>query len=109
VSGADDGLAIDDFSLTPGAVTTAAQVSISGRVLTADGRGIRNVQVTLVDSAGQTRVSNTTTFGYYHFNNIPAGEICVVSVSAKKYTFSQSSQIVSASDDITDINFLAEY
>ncbi len=106
-SGADDGLSVDDFSLTPRAVT-AASVMVGGRVTTADGRGIRNVFVSLVDSDGQTRNAITSSFGYFRFTDIPAGETVVISVSAKRYTFSQPTQIISPVDNIDDLRFTAD-
>lgn len=106
-SGADDGLAVDDFSLTPRAAT-AAGITIAGRVVTADGRGIRNVFVNLVDSNGQTRNAITSTFGYYRFKDIPAGETVIISVSAKRYTFSQPTQVISPADNVEELNFIAD-
>ncbi len=106
-SGADDGLAVDDFSLTARAAT-AALVTVGGRVTTADGRGIRNVFVSLIDSNGQTRNAITSTFGYFRFTDIPAGETIVISVSAKRFIFSQPTQIVSPADNVDDIYFTAD-
>ncbi len=44
--------------------TTAATVSISGQVLTASGRGIVNVRLSLTDSSGQIRTATSTALGY---------------------------------------------
>jgi len=55
------------------ATPTAATVTVTGRVITAQGRGIRNVVVTITDSSGNTRRATTTTFGYYRFDNVAAG------------------------------------
>src|SRR5437879_3347438 len=44
-----------------------ARVPLSGRVLTADGRGIAKTVVTLTDSQGVSRQMTTSSFGYYRF------------------------------------------
>jgi hypothetical protein len=53
---------------------TAASVSVSGRVMTASGRGIRNVIITMTDSQGNERTATTSSVGYYRFDNIAAGK-----------------------------------
>ncbi|MEP7037147.1 MAG: carboxypeptidase-like regulatory domain-containing protein, partial [Acidobacteriota bacterium] len=62
-----------------GTVTTAAPVSIGGRVMTMSGRGIANVRLTLTDANGQVRTARTTSFGYYHFDDVRAGETYILS------------------------------
>jgi hypothetical protein len=103
---ADDGLAVDDFSLTPN-ITTAASVSISGRIVTSDGRGIRNTQITLVMPDGQTKTILSSPFGYYRFTDIPSGQTYVVSVFSKNHSFSQPTQVFSLVDDLYQANFTA--
>ena len=95
------------WNFTPFA-PTAAQVIISGRVRTADGRGIRNVLVSLTAPDGTTRTVQTSTFGYYRFNNIPVGATYIVSVSAKKFTFSQPTVVLSVSEEIGELDFVAD-
>ncbi len=51
---------------------TAANVQIGGRVMTANGRGIRNVLVTLTNANGTSRTVITGNFGYYRFAEIEA-------------------------------------
>ena len=85
--------------------TTAASVAISGRVMTESGRGIRNVRLTLTDLSGNVRTARTTAFGYYRFADVAAGETYIISAFGKSYTFSQPSQVLNISGDLTDINF----
>jgi hypothetical protein len=87
---------------------TAANAVVGGRILTASGAGIRNVQVTITFPSGEIRTTTSTTFGYYNFTEIPVGGAYVVSVSAKKYTFAQASQIRQVQDDLRDVDFTAE-
>jgi len=87
---------------------TAAAVHVGGKVVTADGRGIRNVRVTLKLSNGEARTIISSTFGYFRFDSIPAGETCIFSVSAKQFTFSQPAQVRSIVEDTDDIVFTAD-
>jgi hypothetical protein len=97
---------------SPWAITsnapTAAPVSISGRVLTAAGRGIRNAALTLTAADGSIRSTRSNTFGYYRFDSVVAGETYVVGVAAKGYTFAQPTRVVAVFDQITDLDFTAE-
>jgi len=87
---------------------TAATAVVGGRIKTSDGRGIRNVSVTIIFPTGQTQTVLSSTFGYYHFTGIPVGGTYVISVAAKKYSFSQPMQILSVQEDLQDIDFTAE-
>jgi endonuclease G len=87
---------------------TAASVLVSGRVINHSGRGIRNVQITLTDSTGNTRTAQTTTFGYYRFNDVAAGETITLSVKARSFRFSQSTIVRTTNESIADANFVSE-
>lgn len=86
---------------------TAATVSISGRVVTADGGGIRNVRVTLMDGSGASRTFLTSSFGYYRFDQITAGQTVVLSVQAKRFTFTQPTVVLNVVEDLSEIDFIA--
>ena len=88
-------------------VATAASVWVSGRV-TANGRGVRGARVTLTDAQGTTRIALTNPFGYYRFSDVSAGETHVFSVTAKRYQFTQSSQVLTILGETDDINFTAD-
>ena len=87
---------------------TAASVVAGGRILTADGRGIRNVRITITFPNGLTQTTVSSTFGYYRFTEIPAGETYIFSVLAKRHAFSSPTQVRSLTDDASDINFIAD-
>lgn len=84
---------------------TAAGVTVTGRVLTATGRGIRNARVTLTDQSGTARTALTNAFGYYRFEGVPAGQTIILTASAKHFYFDNSTQIVSLTEDIDNVNF----
>lgn len=87
------------------AAPTAATVSVSGRVLTPAGTGLRNAIVTLIDEAGTQRTARTSGFGYYRFDDVPAGGSVVVSVSSKIYRF--EAQAFSVTGEVNNLNFTA--
>ena len=87
--------------------TTAAAVSLSGRVRTAGGRGIMNVIVTLTGSDGVTRQTRTGSFGYFRFDDVTSGQTCLITVTAKRFTFENPTQIINIADSLAEINFTA--
>lgn len=87
---------------------TAANVSISGRVLTAKGSGIKNIIVTLTDSNGNNLTAKTNSFGHFRFDEIAVGQTYFVSVFSKRFTFEQPTQIINVSEELADINFTAQ-
>ena len=87
---------------------TAALVSISGRVLTADGQGIRNISVKLSDANGGIRLTKTGSFGYFRFTEVEVGQIYILEVTGKKFTFSNPTRVLSVFDEITNVDFIAE-
>jgi predicted outer membrane repeat protein len=95
--------AFESLLLTP----TAATVSVSGRVVTAHGRGIRNVVIIMTDSSGKSRTAVSTTFGYYRFDEVTAGETYVLTAHGKRFSFGQNTQVLSIVEDTNDINFVA--
>lgn len=88
-------------------VPTAAEVSVGGRITTADGRGIRNIRVTVSggDLAGP-RSAITSAFGYWQVEGLTAGQSYVVSVGAKRYLFDPPARLVSPTDSMADVDFV---
>jgi hypothetical protein len=84
---------------------TAAVVSISGRVLTTNGEGLRNARVTLTDMNGNSRTIQSGKFGGFRFADVAAGETYIISVVSRHYIFQP--QVVTVTEDITELNFLA--
>jgi len=84
--------------------TSAAGVEISGRVVTPDGRGLRNAIVSMIDSKGVTRRATTSSFGYYRFDDVEVGEAYVMSVSSKRYRYTP--RLVQVFDTLAEVNFV---
>ena len=110
-SGTDPNNPITQPTYTGGTITiggaTAAGATVSGRILTADGRGIRNATVTMTNPGGETRTVNSSTFGYFRFADVPAGQTYIISAAAKRYKFGQPTQVLNLSADNDDVNFTA--
>ena len=84
---------------------TAAGVSLSGKVSTSSGRGVRNAEVVLVSSDGTIRSARTSSFGYFEITDITSGQTVVVSVLSKRYSF--PTRTISLQDNATEIDFVA--
>ena len=85
--------------------TTAASVTIGGRVLSSNGRGIRGVTVTITDAQGAIKTAITNAFGYYELDSVASGGMYVVRAAARQYTFAP--RTISVTDQVTDVNFVA--
>lgn len=101
------GAAVDIGAFEVQFATTAASVSVSGRVVTESGRGVRNVVITMTDMLGNVRIATTTGFGYYRFENVAAGETYIFAARGKRFFFAQSAQVHSIIEETNDVNFVA--
>jgi hypothetical protein len=97
---------LSPFAIVDGLSPTAATVSVSGRVFTPSGAGLRNAVVTLTDSNGVAVSARTASFGYYRFDNVEVGQTYVVSVASKRFTFTP--RVISVTDELTDLDFVAD-
>ena len=96
------------ISLTDGTVTiigSAAAVTIGGRVLTSDGRGLRDARITLTDTAGVMHSVTTGASGDYRFAEMATGQTVVITVSSKRFQFAQ--QVVFLTESLNELNFNA--
>jgi hypothetical protein len=79
-----------------------AGVSVSGRVATSSGMGIRGATVTLTGPNG-TVLATTSGFGYYRFDNVIPGATYTIAVLTKKYSFDPV--VVQVNDHVAGVNF----
>jgi hypothetical protein len=86
---------------------TAANVSVSGKAVTADGSGIRNAQVSLTLPSGEVRTTQTGTFGSYRFDDLPAGQTYILSITAKRFRFGNPTRIITLDDELTGEDFIS--
>jgi len=85
---------------------TAANVSVIGRTMTANGRSIANALVTLSDAGGNSRSARTNTFGYYRIDRISVGVEYILSANAKQYTFVP--RVLNVNEDLTGVDLIAQ-
>lgn len=107
LSSPDEWLGINNVtigSLAP----SAAGVSVGGRVLTAQGRGISKASITMWDDLGNARRAITNPFGYYRFQDVEVGRTYIFEISGKRYIFAQPSQVLSVDDAFSSLNFVAQ-
>lgn len=86
--------------------TTAATVSIGGRVLTANGNAVGSAQIGLTATNGATAFTLTNPFGYYRFEDVAVGETYVLTVATKRYSFVP--QVVNVSGELTGLDLTAQ-
>ena len=89
---------------TPQFAPTAASATISGKVMTANGRGLPRAIVSSTDGFGNIKIARTNMFGNFRFTNIEIGQTYIFEVSAKGYLFAP--QIINVQDNISGLNFL---
>lgn len=87
--------------------TTAATVPVSGRVLTADGRPIRNVYVSIVLPTGEVRTVVSSSLGYYSFADVEVGRTYVLSANAKRYSFNDAVRVILLNEERNGEDFIA--
>lgn len=87
---------------------TAATVTVAGRVTTANGQGISNAVITLTDMNGIIRTAKTAGFGYYQFADILAGRSYLITISSKRFTFSNPTRVLNVLEELSEVDFIAE-
>ena len=84
---------------------TAANVTISGRVVSSSGAGIRAARVTITDSRGHTYTALTNAFGYYTFASVPSGDTYIANATSRGMTFSP--RVVGVNDAVAGLDLVA--
>jgi hypothetical protein len=84
--------------------TRAAGVSVSGRVSTPEGRGLRNTIVVLTDPLNLSRQATTSSFGFYQFDDVEASQVYTVRVISKSYRF--ASHTVNVTSALANVDFV---
>ena len=104
VAAGDQGARLDTMVGIACQQTTAAGVAVSGRVLTPSGRGLVNASVLISDQNGVLQTARTSSFGYYRFDGVVAGQTYIVRVDSQRYTFDP--QVIVLLDNIADLDFI---
>lgn len=99
-----DYIGIDTVVYSAG--STAAAVSVGGRIVSADGNGVAKATVSITGANGNVRTTVTGAFGYYNFDEVEAGGVYNFNVNSKRYQFAPQTVIVN--DNVSDLNFTAQ-
>ena len=83
----------------------AANVSVSGRIMTTTGAGIASY-VTITNGSNYTRTVRTGSFGYYRFDDVVPGATYTITVRASRYTFTPRNMQVT--DHVANVDFTAD-
>jgi len=99
------GTFITDISVAR--VTTAAGVTISGRLsisqgITARLSGLTNATVILTNMSGQSRTTLSGARGFFAFDDVEVGQTYTLSVRSRGYSFAP--QIITVTDSLSNIN-----
>lgn len=100
---------LSPFVIVEALAPTAANVSVGGRVVTAEGSGISYAIVTLTDIQGNSRTVRTNSFGRFTFYEVAVGETYIISIQSKRFVFSQNAQVVNVMEAINEIVFTADF
>jgi hypothetical protein len=84
-------------------VTTLRGVTVSGRVTSSEGRGLRGAKVTIIDADGMARTVTTSPFGYYTFDDVQSAATYTIAVSSRQYRY--ASRTIEANDNLADVDF----
>jgi len=97
------------FTAAEAITPTGVTANLSGRIWAAGGMmPIANVRVIL--SGGpltESRTVYTGHFGYYNFEDLPVGHDYVVTVKARRFSFTSPSRIINLQNSVSDADFTA--
>ncbi len=82
-------------------------VTISGRVLTANGRGVRNAVVRLTNPDSSFRTVVTGPFGQFSFPNTATGATYGLSATSRRFTFG-TQNVSPTGGDVTGLTIVAQ-
>lgn len=105
IAGTSKDTQLGDFALARLYTLDPMPVTITGRTLTKGGQPIRNVNLALTNSLGQTLYAFTSSFGYFQFE-VPTGQTYTLSVSSKRYTF--ETRVFGVNEAIDHLDLIGE-
>jgi hypothetical protein len=90
-------------------VPVVTNVSLTGRILTAGGAGIRNSLVTVSGGDLPSPITvQTGSFGYYQFQGLHSGQTYTVTVVTRRYVLAQPVRMITLAGNVSDFDFVAE-
>lgn len=87
---------------------SAGTSSLSGRVVTSQGRPISGVRITLlIPATSEVRTAITSPFGYYTFDELEAGQMYILTAGKKGLQFVENAKALTLYDNVADVDFIA--
>ncbi len=83
---------------------STALVTVSGRVTTPSGVGLRNVFVSLIDANNVRRTASTSSFGNFVFSDVVSGQTYTLAVASRQYRFAPKT--MSVTSNVTNVDFV---
>ncbi len=81
---------------------TAANASISGRLVSFEGHPIGNAEISITDAnSGEVRVARSSPFGRFRVDDLAVGNTYIISVRDKRYLFAD--QLMMLEEDVVDL------
>ncbi|MDH3492780.1 MAG: carboxypeptidase-like regulatory domain-containing protein [Acidobacteriota bacterium] len=107
-AGTDEWIGIDDIDIGC-FFPTSAQVTLAGRVLTADSRGIPYARISVLNTFTlDTSFATTNQFGNFLLEGLDGGDFYIISVDHRRYRFSDNTRTLRLADDQKGIVFYAD-
>ena len=78
--------------------------TLSGRVTTPSGLGLRNATVVLTDEQGTERTVTTSSFGNYSFEGVSTGETFTLTARSRRYRFATRS--IQVNEDLSGVDLV---
>ncbi len=90
------------------AMVPLSNITLSGRILTSGGNGIRNTLVTISGGGLSNPITvQTGSLGYFGFSGLQSGATYTVTVATKKYVVAQPSRAVTTNANVSNFDFVA--
>lgn len=89
-------------------VRNSAVTDVGGRILRADGNGIKGAVLTIIDSNGNQRRTLTSSLGHYRFDEMTVGANYQIVIGTKSHVFSPNPASFLVIDQTSDLNFTAQ-
>jgi hypothetical protein len=105
----DHGLAVDDVTIIPRGIIVPFDASISGRLVSFDGRGLPFSRV-VIEGGELTspKFAMTNAFGIYRFTGLPTGQTYQITATSKRAVFTEPTRSLTLTGNITNFDFIED-
>lgn len=105
----DHGLAIDDVTVTPRGSVVPSIASVSGRLVSFDGRGLPFSRVVIEGGdLASPLFAMTNAFGIYRFIGIPTGQTYQITATSKRAIFTEPTRSLTLTGNVANFDFIED-